>query len=278
MHGQQSINVYNICFSKCILWVMPQHSMTRKAPLPISCWKLIITSTYSKGKATPLQALDRLLGVQEVKVPRSSTKIGTWRWQSCKPYAPAVFIPYGLPLVDSSWNVMTHGDAREGKWRRNWRMGWVASTLHCTSEHGVSSITTADGHTSAASSRLNWRPRRFKWTRPFRRKTKSGFCACAITFQTQSTSWWSDGGYRNHCSLMGSDSFPAWTPTSRWICTNSPRERCSCNRVTVCKKQYNLKEIPTPRPCFRNLIHKQNVTNNTGWVTKSTMDIRSFTT
>ena len=26
-----------------------------------------------------------------------------------------------------------------------------------------------------------------KWARPFRRKTKSGFCACAITFQTQST-------------------------------------------------------------------------------------------
>ena len=76
---------------------------------------------------------------------------------------------------------------REGKWRGNWRMEWVASTLHTTSEHGVSSITTADAHTSAASSRLNWRPRRFKWTRPFRRKTKSGSCACAITFQTQST-------------------------------------------------------------------------------------------
>ena len=30
-------------------------------------------------------------------------------------------------------------------------------------------------------------PRRFKWTRSFRRKTKSGFCAWAITFQTQST-------------------------------------------------------------------------------------------
>jgi hypothetical protein len=30
-------------------------------------------------------------------------------------------------------------------------------------------------------------PRTFKWTRPFRLKTKSGFCACAITFQTQST-------------------------------------------------------------------------------------------
>jgi len=37
-------------------------------------------------------------------------------------------------------------------------MQWVASTLHTTSEHGVSSITTPDAHTSAASSRLNWRP------------------------------------------------------------------------------------------------------------------------
>ena len=83
---------------------------------------------------------------------------------------------------------MAHGAAREGKWRGNWRMEWVASTLHTTSEHAVSSITTADAHTSAASIRLNWRPRRFKWrTCPFRRKTKSGFCACAITLQTQST-------------------------------------------------------------------------------------------
>jgi hypothetical protein len=95
-----------------------------------------------------------------------------------------------LPLyVESSWNVMAHGDAREGKWKGNWRMEWVASTLHTTSEHGVAGITTADAHTSAASSRLNWRPRWFKWTHPFCRKTKFVFCACAITFQTQST-WW----------------------------------------------------------------------------------------
>jgi len=91
--------------------------------------------------------------------------------------------------LDSSWNVMAHGDAREGEWRGNWRMEWVASTLHTTSEHGVSSITTADAHTSATSSRLNWRPRRFKWTRPFGRKTKSGFCACAITFSTGLYQW-----------------------------------------------------------------------------------------
>ena len=64
----------------------------------------------------------------------------------------------GRKSVDSSWNVMAHGDAREEKWRGNWRMEWVASILHTTSKHGVSSITTADAHTSAASSQLNWRP------------------------------------------------------------------------------------------------------------------------
>ena len=87
--------------------------------------------------------------------------------------------------VEFSWNVIAHGDALEGKWRGNCRMQWVASTLHTNSENGVSSITNADVHTSAASVRVNWSTCRFKWTRPFRRKTKSGFCACAITFQMQ---------------------------------------------------------------------------------------------
>ena len=109
-------------------------------------------------------------------------------------------------LVDSSWNVIAHGDAREGKWRRKWRMEWVASTLHTTSEHGVSSITTADAHTSAVSSRLNWRPRRFKWTRPFRRKIKPGFCACATTFQlaskTTSVHLWFDISYCIICCIF----------------------------------------------------------------------------
>ena len=63
-------------------------------------------------------------------------------------------------------------------------MEWVASTVW---EHGLSSITTADAHTSAASSRLNWHPRRYKWTSPFRWKTKSGFYVCAITFHFHST-------------------------------------------------------------------------------------------
>jgi len=32
-------------------------------------------------------------------------------------------------------------------------------------------------------------PHRFKWTRLFRGKTKSGFCACAITFRTSYYTW-----------------------------------------------------------------------------------------
>jgi len=52
---------------------------------------------------------------------------------------------------------MARVDALVRKLRGSCRMQWVASTLHTTSEHGVSSITTADAHTSAASSILNWR-------------------------------------------------------------------------------------------------------------------------
>ena len=87
---------------------------------------------------------------------------------------------------------MAHGDAREGNWRGNWRMEWVPSTLHTTTEHVVSSITSADAHTSASSSQLNWphppNPAYLNGLVRFAGKTKSGFCACVIiTFQTQST-------------------------------------------------------------------------------------------
>jgi len=89
-------------------------------------------------------------------------------------------------MIDSNWNVMAHSDAREGKWRGNWRKEWVATLprnmvhptllpLMCTPRLPVVDRTDA--------------PCRFKWTRPFRGKKKSGFCACAVTVQTQSTSW-----------------------------------------------------------------------------------------
>jgi hypothetical protein len=102
------------------------------------------------------------------------------RFSNRRPVIPACF---SWPsLVESSWNVMAHGDVRVRKWRGNWRMEWVATTLHTTLEHSVSSITTADVHTSAASSRLNWSPCRFKWTLPFHRKMKSGFCSCTLVY------------------------------------------------------------------------------------------------
>jgi len=46
---------------------------------------------------------------------------------------------------------------------------------------------SADPHSKKASTWLNWHPRRYKRTRPFRWKTESGFCACAVTFRFHST-------------------------------------------------------------------------------------------
>jgi hypothetical protein len=65
----------------------------------------------------------------------------------------------------------------------------------------VFSWLSVEGPTdSQLKSTTRWRPRRFKWTRLFRRKTKNVFCACAILFQLTSTnavykqynSWWWD--------------------------------------------------------------------------------------
>jgi len=48
----------------------------------------------------------------------------------------------------------------------DWRMQWVASTLHTTSEHGVSNITTADAAQLCCQQSTELKPtRRFKWTR-----------------------------------------------------------------------------------------------------------------
>ena len=114
-----------------------------------------------------------------------------------------------LVVVDCTGNVMAHGDTG-GEWRGNWRIKWLASTLHTTSEHGVSKITAADARTSVANCLLNWRPHQLKWTHQSSRKTKSGFYAGAIKFQTQSTyivqeaatcitSVWNTGTNTPHC-------------------------------------------------------------------------------
>jgi len=75
-----------------------------------------------------------------------------------------------LKCDGTRWRTGEEVKGETGEWIE------VASTLHTTSEHGVSS--TADAHTSAASSRLNWRPNRFKCPRPFRRRTKCFLRVC----------------------------------------------------------------------------------------------------
>jgi hypothetical protein len=118
------------------------------------------------AKYSPQARRRSLLGMR-----RTRTRQTSWEIMSCcyrrtehshsAPSAPDRFTLLEmldviiLCLVESSWNVMAPGDAREGKRRGICQMDWVASTLHTTSEHRVSSITTADVHTSAASSRLN---------------------------------------------------------------------------------------------------------------------------
>ena len=100
---------------------------------------------------------------------------------------------------------MAHGDVREEKWRGNKRMKWVTSKRHMTAEDRLARAVQKPCRLMCVT-RLpvfDWTdvPGRFKWTRPFRRKTKSGFCACAITFQMQSTTSWpcSKGLLQDRC-------------------------------------------------------------------------------
>ena len=92
-------------------------------------------------------------------------------------------------IVEWKWNLVAHGDAREEKWRGKRRMEWVAkqASVWLGTVHPVLLQSfSANPHSKKASTRLNWHPRRYKWTRPFRWKTESGFCACAITFRLHS--------------------------------------------------------------------------------------------
>ena len=98
----------------------------------------------------------------------------------------------------------------------NWRMQWVASTLHTTSEHGVSSITTAD------AAHLGWPA--VDWTDAphradlnglvrFARKTKCGFCACAVICQLASSDC---SFYMSVCLLSWRDSIQDKRQTDNW--------------------------------------------------------------
>jgi len=169
-------------------WFYWYHNWDRFLAL-VSLWRI---NTGSCSCVTLRNML--FLTARNVSHPQKSE--AEWPSTVCCPqlqmyYTRISFNQATLPISPSTryssveiwWHTVRH--VRGSEWG-NWRMEWVASTLHRISEHGVSSITTADAHTPAASRRLNRRPRRFKWTRSFRRKTKTSFCVCVITFQTQS--------------------------------------------------------------------------------------------
>ena len=81
------------------------------------------------------------------------------------------------------WDTVTHWRGSEGE-TGEWGEQLVPFTLPQNMVYPALLPTIkADAHTLAASRRMNWSPRRFKWTRPFHQKTKSGFCECAVTFQ-----------------------------------------------------------------------------------------------
>ena len=71
-------------------------------------------------------------------------------------------------------------------------MEWAASTLHTTSEHGVSSITIVDAHTSAGSSRLKWRLTGIQGSH-LHRVIYTSLCIDTIWF-----SWWWALGCSKH--------------------------------------------------------------------------------
>ena len=117
---------------------------------------LRLVQRFRMSGATPVRPLYDFMASTGTTLPQGRNKQSVSAWHrppGCSKGKTSAFF-----LLDSSYNVMARGDARKGKWRGNWRMEWTASTLHTTSEHGVSNITTADALTSAASSRLNWRP------------------------------------------------------------------------------------------------------------------------
>ena len=95
------------------------------------------------------------------------------------------------------WHKVTHGWESEGETGE-----WIGYPVPFTLPRNTvyPALLPLMAHTSATSSRPNWcpPPGRFKWTRPFLRTTKSGFCACAITFQLASTS---NGGKKLNAAL-----------------------------------------------------------------------------
>jgi hypothetical protein len=74
-----------------------------------------------------------------------------------------VFCYWMLVTMESRVQLKPDGTRwRTGKWRGNWRMEWVASTLTLPRNAVYPALLPL-----MSTPRLNWRPGRFKWTRTF---------------------------------------------------------------------------------------------------------------
>ena len=128
---------------------------------------------------------------------------------------------------------------------------WVASSLALYvgtwSIHGLST----DPHSSTASSRLKWPPRRFKWTRPFCWKTKSGFCACAIMYRMGCTSLFHVRSFCSRmsgriCKIVGK---PDYISVFLNQCTTASWFTMCCTHLTVVHKVWQYHHFLSPSLC-----------------------------
>ena len=124
------------------------------------------------------------------------------------------------------WNVMAHGDVWEWKWRGNWRMEWVASTLHSTSEHatiGSRGVRISGSNAGYTMFRGSVRVQATRSIRQFPLHFPSRASPCAITFQLDSTCSYSE---QCQCTTRGTvrDSALRCEKLRKWI-GNWPESR-----------------------------------------------------
>ena len=103
--------------------------------------------------------------------------VGRWRWTLGGEEVER-------SVVELVRNLMAHGDAREGKWRGNWRMECVASPL--TPPPNVVYPALLKLMRTPRLPAVDWTdaPTDLNGLVRFGESLKSCFCVCAITFRT----------------------------------------------------------------------------------------------
>jgi hypothetical protein len=117
----------------CKITVEPDRSQITRWRMRVACWitkatkthKLLIFYTHCFSAAT---MITRTLPHYYVTCTLPVLYYIPF-FQSTLLHSPLQKLSLPSQFLESSWNLMAHGDAREGKWRGNWRMKSVATTL-----------------------------------------------------------------------------------------------------------------------------------------------------